>query len=174
MALHQTHDSIKDRIRHNVNRHLSLDKVGSPVSFSADDTVIEKEHHIKDVGRYADLGLQTPDGDIAFEVKTSCQDFKRYPDQAKDYRLAGYIPVLVGTYEIFDEISDSDKLPEVYYVLATRRQMVFIDEYPDLLGPLAQSHHWRCLSRDEVNREDHDDFDLQLLSLPTGVDFYPV
>ena len=81
-----------------------------------DDSVIKSEKRIsgdlpsgKTYCR-ADVTLRVGDEQYAFEIKTSASDAKNWPEQERDYRAAGYVPVVIVTPQVVVDLAPGHRL----------------------------------------------------------------
>jgi len=109
------HDRIQRDLERKLSKYIKKEFRGQYWTLEHDgnypwsrDELIKTEERIngnlpsgKDYCR-VDLGLHLDD-DYAFEINTSKSDLKNYPEQANDYRSAGYRPVLVTTVDVFTD-----------------------------------------------------------------------
>lgn len=105
-----SHDAIRDRVHHRLwsecHDHYHDGSKGR------DGYVVEKERSILDGRRRVDVAVSTPGRDFAFEVKTSVDDLRNFPAQARDYCRAGMVPVPVVPMVLSDRVDADFRLIE--------------------------------------------------------------
>lgn len=143
------HDAIKDALYRRLSQFSKSQLEG--ISWSREDTaqyphkakdVLEKETHIngelpsgKSYCR-ADLTFRVGDQRFAFEVKASKSDAKNWPEQAADYRSAGYRPIIATTIEVVAELGPGHRLvTDSDYVIAHDHDLFFsVNNPPAAVG----------------------------------------
>jgi len=147
------HDVIKDALYRRLSEFSKRELEG--ISWSRDDTgqyphkakdVLEKETHIKGnlpSGKSycrADLTFRVGDQHFAFEVKASNSDAKRWPEQAADYRSAGFRPIIATTLDVVAKLGAGHRLvTDSNYVIAHDHNLYFsVDNPPAAVGEFFQ------------------------------------
>lgn len=145
MSRGDPHTDIQNTLYETLRYTLVADTYGSPAHY--EDATIAKEQQIGQ--RRADVALETPDENYAFEVKISRTDYKRYPGQATDYQRAGFEPVLVATPDVYAGL-DGEPIPAGWCMLY-EDGMSFIGGGPESLRPLETK--WSTVSPEAVWHE---------------------
>ena len=106
-----------------------------------DDSVIQTEKQLngglpsgKSYCR-ADLALRIAERSFAFEIKTSASDAMNWPEQERDYRSAGYLPVIVTTPQVVADLAPGHRLVTgSEHALASEGEVYFqTDKLPETL-----------------------------------------
>lgn len=147
------HDDIKDALYRRLSRFskkelegISYQRSGYQQNPHKSTMVLEKEryidpHHELPSGKSycrADIHFRVGHASFgydekffAFEVKTSRSDAMNWPEQAADYRSAGYRPVLVSTVDVVAELGPGHRLvTDSDHVIAHDHELYFSVDNP--------------------------------------------